>query len=281
MACCANSHMSDNNSSEAKPLGDVRPGYLNSHLLFRITRQLTQAGKPLPPAVLLSVQDRKCDQLVLVGALSVTRKNNLTYWPPIPARIMRAGPREECVIDHATLCVTSGKSHLTGYDADDERCRPKQLKSGLLPVSGVGYRLWLVVVLQWEVMRNELGLFEGWSKAPHAGEKRRRSEEIASFVHSMPTWQLALAHAAEDGDFVVLEVALVDPAQTVPTTVSAFGQLDAQVEGLRVPSEVGVSVREIGAVRVAIRTFLPGGRLQAPVLLALPRPLRSTSNPPA
>lgn len=249
-----------------------RPGYLNSHLLFRMTRQLTQDGKPLPPGVLLHVKDRASGEQLLAGGLAVSKKGLLSYWPPVPARLMRPEAPEACLVDHATLVPSKGENHLTCYDSNDARCRPKKLNSQLIPfpTKQSGYRVWLIAAFTWEVMRDQLGFFEEWIPTPRSDEDRRK-QEVVRFTNSLNTCQVSLPAPAADGNFFILELGLVDDPQKVPTMLPSLGDLESEAQGWAAPRHVGINVCRIGDVQVAVRTFLSGGALGEQVLVGLPR----------
>lgn len=249
-----------------------RPGYLNSHLLFRMTRQLTENGKPLPPGVLLGVRNRASQEDVLAGGLALTERGMLSYWPPTVARLMRSHPSEECVIDHATLAVQGGRSHLTCYDADNARCRPNELTSKLVPFpkDGSGYHVWLFAALPWKVMRDQVGFFKEWMPTPCSDEERRK-REVVHFTNSLDTWQISLPGPPADGDFLVLELGLADNPKNVPIVPPSFGELEAEVQGWETPSHVGVTACKFAGVYIGLRTFLPAGGLNEHVLLGRPQ----------
>lgn len=249
-----------------------RPGYLNSHLLFRMTRQLTQDGKPLPKAILLTVQDPTSGKDIVAGGLALTGQGMLCYWPPIPARQMRPDPSEGCLVDHATLDVENAASHLTCYDSNDARCRPGRLKSRLIPFPSeeVGYRVWLFVAVKYDVMRAQLGFFEEWISLPRTDECRR-IEEVVSFAHSLPKSPVRVPEREGHHDFLVLELGLAECSENVPLMLPSLNAIGGRANGWKDPAHLGVNVCPIGDLHVAIRTFLPGGAIEDDVLIGVPR----------
>ena len=250
-----------------------RPGYLNSHVLFRMSRQLVQSGKPLPLGVLLNIQDPDSENKIIAGGLALSERGMLSYWPPIPSRLMRPERHEAWVVDHGTLAVGTGKSHLTCYDAHDARCRPRKLKSTLAPFprKGSAYRVWLFVAVKFDVMRAQSGFIEEWVCAP-VSDKRRREQEAIKFVKTLRLRTLCVPETKAHGDFVVLELGLVDCPQTaVPRDLPPFEGLKDYVSEWKAPGLVGVNVCCIDGIHVAIRMCLPGGSIQEESLLGFPR----------
>ena len=250
-------------------LDPSRSGYLNSHVLFRMSRQLLQEGKPLPPGMLLNIKDSCSGKEILAGGLALSGPGMLSYWPPICARLMRPGPSEACIVDHATLTVRTGKSHLTCYDAHDARLRPKRLKSRLVPFPSKEskYRVWLIVAVKFDVMRAQLGFFEESISIPDS-DKQRPVQDWVRFMNSLIPCAVSVPETKGHQDFMFLELGLADCPENVPGIPPSFEGLPNDVSAWNTPS---VNVYRIGDAHVAIRTYLPDGSIPEPCLLGLPR----------
>jgi hypothetical protein len=252
--------------------------YLNSHVIFRMARQLLQDGKPLPQGHLLWAAEPSSKEDVILGALAFTERHMLSFWPAFPARLMRPGPTEQCVICHATICLQTGKSHLTAYDATDSDCRPPQLRSRLTGTGVSGYCSWLMCAAKWTVLRAQPSSAEGRCPMPTADSPRRQCEWVR-FVNNLGHRTVPLPCAPQASDFVVFEVGLAarpDDMKDVPWPCPDMSDI---VDGLVTPGQVELGTAHVDSVLAGFRTWLPTGTLRDEVWLGLRRRLSRGRRP--
>jgi hypothetical protein len=193
----------------------------------------------------------------------------LYFWPALPARLMRPQPGESLVYDHASLDLCSGESHLTGYDANDTRSRPRQGRSRVLPLRQTGYRVWLVYAAKWSALPPQDDFRE--VAVALTSDTPRRINEWCRFCSAAEFQTVALPPAPSPTDFLVIELGLANSPDDMRGAVSPCWDMPSIVDGFVAPAEVVVSAPRIGGVCLGIRAWLPGGTMKDDVVLGLPR----------
>lgn len=148
----------------------------DSSLLLRPLRPLLAEGKP--PGDVKLVVARLGDQLTPpIGALFASDKR-ICFWPAYPV-----GTDMTKELDHATLEVESGTTHVTGVNAAGKtyRRRGKHTKWRLYQFPHSAYALWFPLLIRWETIQGQEKQVKRKIKWPNEIERDRRMQELDEY----------------------------------------------------------------------------------------------------
>ncbi len=90
------------------------------HYLFRAVQRLFRDGSP--PGEIVNLTLRAYDDVpaLPLGAMSLTSRDRLIYWPPLhPTAPFVFDDQTERKVDHLTLELSNGRTHITAFDGNE------------------------------------------------------------------------------------------------------------------------------------------------------------------
>jgi len=246
----------------------------DSSVFLRPLRQLLEQGKPVGQVHCLTTGSNPQRRLPF-GMLTETKKGRLVFWSVLPRDTHVLCPGSSLsVIDHITLELPTGKSHVTGYDHSGRR-----VHSGLWELQHMAesrLALWFTLLVPMSVLLDQDNAVQRVVRAP-TPDAKRRIDEFVRYTRSMRPHHMALPSPQEETNCVWLTVFLSPPASgcaDVGTWLTpVLKTLGDQVEGLAADCRVralAYPVR-IGTRTVCVVVACPPGELRNGVVLGLPR----------
>lgn len=243
----------------------------DSSIWLRAIGQLIRHGKPLGQAVALVF---KAPDLGLLpfGIVTATENNRLVFWPVLPSGVdMPCGDIE--AVDHITLEVPSGRSHVTGYKNNRESIHHTQAWK-LHHFPGTGLDSWFIFLVKLSVLREQSQAVQRKVAMPTT-DKERRVEEVSRFIQRLKIAHVALPDGSAAGDYIAAAVYLVTGTfdeQTFSGSVFPADVMAPEVNGWpNGPFELGRAKVAVGTTTIAVAAARPPGTLKEAISLGFPR----------
>jgi hypothetical protein len=152
-------------------LPDISP---DVSVIWKPLQRLFQDGNPIEPVTILyyNIDDVK---YLPFAAIAKTKGKRLILWPPWDTHgHSEFADGHTFRIDHATLELQSGKTHLTCFDANGQRIHEDC--GWKLTSFEDGLRLWLICAFHVNLLEEQVGALEQEVKMPTSDSKRRLNE---------------------------------------------------------------------------------------------------------
>lgn len=148
------------------------------HYLFRAIQRLFRDGSPPGQIVNLTLRAYEDVPALPLGAMSLTKRNRLIFWPPLhPTAPFVDGDQTEREVDHLTLQLSNGRTHVTAFDGNDRIHTWPGWAVKELDNSGLG--LWFIFAAGRSFLSDQAIRVE-WEIA--GSDAPRRSEEFRRFA---------------------------------------------------------------------------------------------------
>lgn len=228
---------------------------------FRPLRQLVEEGKPVGQVTVLWGGEAKEDRIPF-GL--VEKRKLVCFWPIVPPNAEMSCASISTPIDHITLDVGSGCSHITYFSEDGER---NHFHGGHrlvdYPESGVKY--WFSMFIRWSVLDRQDRRPELHAVFPNSDATRRESEAV-KYAQSMRHHPILMPPRHPDGDYLYSHIFVRTderkPLSPTPEMLLLNRDTDDTVVGWH-DGVVGIQFDsvDVGDTRLVIASTCPPGRL--------------------
>jgi len=243
-------------------------------LWLRPLRILLEQGKPIGSlkVLLLPVGNGRAYPF---GVLQHTLRERIVFWPVLPREHTTCWEDEEVhPVDHVTLELPKGRTHVTWFDSGQRRCHHSR-GWRIHRFQGTGIAFWFHLVFRWELVEEGETGWERTVKWPTT-DANRREREFAQLADHFELARVAMPAPEPVGDYVFVGFYVVvgstpNPCLD-PKMFLAGAKVDKLIEGW--PDETAFPIQpmriRVGDTRLLIATAVPPGRLKGNVVLGFP-----------
>ncbi len=254
---------------ESRPDGPVVSPEVS--VIWKPLQRLFADGSPASSVAILYF-DVGSGRRLPFAAITRTRRNRLVLWPPSDARrAWRFQDGSDFHVHHVTLELDNGTTHLTHFDASNNRVHRAD-GWRLLPSQG-GSRLWLVGAFKLAVLEKQVGVVEQSVNMPVA-DSARRHREFERYASQLAHIDIRTPPVRGDCLIAAIHLLSSDPQRDqldrahFPMAPFWNELIDDWPDGDKFP--VGVTGVQLGEQRLLVQTVSPLGRLRGACFLAGP-----------
>lgn len=248
-------------------------GSNSSSLWLRPLRRFFEEGRPTDAVTVFSFASTPNSPLPF-GAFTQT-KQRLIFWPVLPRNArMYDDDGQPMTVDHLTLELPSGRTHVTAFDQAGKR-HHRSRGWRLHRFADKGLALWFMLFVRRTVIEHQDRWLERQVAIP-TSDAARREAEFERYAAHCNGRVVPLPADGFEGDYVYCLFYLVVDSQkdiiATPDVLPHDSRLDEWIDGFPAGALFGIQPVEIsvGHTRLVVATATPPGTLKEEISFGFP-----------